>query len=461
VDVALNTIKIIFHPSIRLKNFISLDFSLMSQISTTLKQFSQNTFSSLKIRNYRLYYMGQVISTSGTFMQSVAQAWLVLTLTHSGTALGIVTALQYLPILILGTFGGIAADRFSKRKILFFTQSAAGLLALVLGILVATNSVTLWMVYVLAFGLGMVNVFDNPTRQTFVIEMVGADEVRNAVTLYSSLVNLSRIIGPAIAALLISAAGLAPCFIINGVSYAAVVIMLAMMRPAELLPAPPAPRSKGQLRAGLDYVRSTPVLAFTLVMMAIIGTLTYEFQVSLPLVAQFTFKGDASSYAFLTAAMGVGAVIGGLAIAGRKDVVPSKLVGAALLFGLTVLAAAVMPTLMLVGLAMVLVGVFSIYFTSLGNSVLQLNSAPHMRGRVMSFWSMAFLGSTTIGGPLVGWFAGVAGPRWGLALGGFAALAAAAIGAIALRNARAHPMGIEAGEETKEKTRFPSKSVVK
>jgi MFS family permease len=407
----------------------------MAQISTRFKQFSQNTFSSLHIRNYRLYYMGQIISTSGTFMQSVAQAWLVLSLTHSGTALGIVTALQYLPVLLFGALGGIAADRFSKRKVLFFTQSASGVLAIVLGVLVATGTVTLATVYVLAFGLGMVSVFDNPTRQTFVIEMVGPDHVRNAVTLYSSLVNLSRIIGPAIAAALISTVGLAPCFIINGISYAAVVIMLAMMHGEELQPATPAPREKGQLRAGFDYVRSTPVLGFTLLMMAIIGTLTFEFQVSLPLIAQFTFKGDASSYAFLTAAMGVGAVFGGLVMASRKEVVPAKLVGAAVLFGLTVLAAAFMPTLALAGLGMVLVGIFSISFTSLGNSVLQLNSTPQMRGRVMSFWSIAFLGSTTIGGPIVGWFASTAGPRWGLALGGIAALAAAAIGANALRSA--------------------------
>ncbi|HEY3345393.1 MAG TPA: MFS transporter [Anaerolineaceae bacterium] len=408
----------------------------MAQISIILKQFSRDTFSSLHIRNYRLYYLGQIISTSGTFMQSVAQAWLVLNLTHSGTALGIVTALQYLPVLLFGALGGIAADRFSKRKVLFFTQSISGILAIILGGLVATGTVTLWMVFGLAFGLGMVSVFDNPTRQTFVIEMVGTEQVRNAVTLYSSLVNLSRIIGPAIAAALISTVGLAPCFLINGISYAAVVVMLAMMRSEELHPALPAPREKGQLRAGFDYMRSTPVLAATLLMMAIIGTLTFEFQVSLPLIAQFTFKGDASSYAFLTGAMGVGAVFGGLVMASRKEVVPAKLAGAAVLFGVTVLAAAFMPTLALVGAGMVLVGIFSISFTTLGNSVLQLNSSPQMRGRVMSFWSIAFLGSTTIGGPIVGWFAGLAGPRWGLALGGIAALVAAAIGALALRSAQ-------------------------
>jgi len=406
----------------------------MGHFFSYLRHFSQETFSSLYVRNYRLYYIGQIISTSGTFMQQVAQAWLVLKLTNSGPALGLATALQYLPVLFLGPYGGVIADRISKRKILYFTQSISGVLALILGVLVATGLVRVWMVYILAFCLGMVNVFDNPTRQTFYIELVGPDNLRNAVTLYSTLVNLARIIGPAIAGALIAAVGLAPCFIINGVSYVAVVIMLSMMRASELHITPPVPRAKGQLQEGFKYVVSTPILGSTLLMMAIIGTLTFEFQVSLPLIAQFTFNGDASSYAFLTASMGFGAAVGGIFFASRKGITPYKLVSAALLFGLAVLAAAFMPSLLLSGLAMVLVGICSINFSSLGNSTLQLSSSPQMRGRVMSFWSVAFLGSTTIGGPIVGWFAQAAGARWGLALGGLAALVAAALGAITLRN---------------------------
>jgi MFS family permease len=406
----------------------------MGHLSSYLRRFSQETFSSLHIRNYRLYYIGQIISTSGTFMQSIAQAWLVLKLTNSGTALGLTTALQYLPILFLGPYGGVIADRISKRKILYFTQSISGVLALILGVLVATGLVKVWMVYILAFCLGMVTAFDNPTRQTFYIEMVGPDNLRNAVTLYSTMVNLARIIGPAIAGALIATVGLAPCFIINGISYVAVVIMLGMMRANELLVTPPVPRAKGQLQEGFKYVVSTPVLGSTLLMMAIIGTLTFEFQVSLPLIAQFTFKGNASSYAFLSASMGFGAAIGGIFFASRKGINPYKLVSASLLFGLTVLAAAFMPSLLLSGLALVLVGICSINFSSLGNSTLQLESSPQMRGRVMSFWSVAFLGSTTIGGPIVGWFAEAAGARWGLALGGLAALIAAALGAVTLRN---------------------------
>jgi MFS family permease len=393
----------------------------------------QGTFSSLYVRNYRLYYIGQIISTSGTFMQTVAQAWLVLDLTHSGKALGLATALQYLPILFLAPYGGVITDRFPKRRILLCTQSASGLLALVLGALVATGAVRLWMVYILAAGLGLVNVFDNPTRQTFHIELVGAENVRNAVTLYSILVNLARIVGPAIAGVLIAAVGLAPCFLINGISFGAVVLMLLMMNRAELLTSPPVPPGKGQIREGFRYVRDSPVLGPSLLMMAIIGTLTFEWQVSLPLVARFTFQGGARSYAFLTCAMGFGAAFGGLFIAGRKAISPAQLTGAALMFGLAVLAAACMPSLALAGLAMVAVGFCSINFSSLGNSVLQLNSSAQMRGRVMSFWSMAFLGSTTIGGPIVGWCAEAAGARWGLALGGAAALAAAALGALCIR----------------------------
>ena len=406
----------------------------MKYLSSFFRQLSWETFSSLHVRNYRLYYIGQIISTSGTFMQNIAQAWLVLKLTNSGTALGLTTALQYLPILILGPYGGVIADRVSKRKILYITQSVSGLLALILGMLVATGLVQVWMVYILAFSLGMVNVFDNPTRQTFYMELVGPDHIRNAVTLYSTLVNLARIIGPAIAAAVIAAFGLAPCFIVNGISFAAVVIMLTTLHADELFITPPLPRAKGQLVEGFKYVISKPVLGSTLLMMAIIGTLTYEFQVSLPLMAQFTFKGDASSYAFLTASMGVGAAGGGILFASRKGINPYKLVSASLLFGLAVLAAAIMPILHLAGLAMVAVGICSINFSSLGNSVLQLHSSPQMRGRVMSFWSVAFLGSTTIGGPIVGWFAQAAGARWGLALGGLAALAAAILGAFTLRN---------------------------
>jgi MFS family permease len=401
---------------------------LMKQSRRLSALIPEGTFASLGVRNYRLFYIGQIISTSGTFMQQVAQALLVLSLTRSGTALGVTTALQYLPILFLGPYGGVVTDRFPKRRILICTQTISGILALILGALVAGAWVQVWMVDVLAFALGLVNTFDNPTRHTFHMELVGPENVRNAVTLYSILVNLSRIVGPAIAGVLIASVGLSPCFLINGASFGAVVLMLFMMDPEALQVAPPVPPRKGQIREGFRYVAGTPVLAASLAMMALIGTLTFEFQVSLPLLATFTFHGDARSVSLLFSAQGIGAVLGGLFSAGRKGAEPGKLVGASLLFGLAVLLTAAMPNLALAALAMVAVGVCSIRFSSLGNSSLQLTSAAEFRGRVMSLWSVAFLGSTTLGGPAVGWFAEVAGARWGLALGGFAALAAAALG---------------------------------
>ncbi len=408
-------------------------------MSNRLSQFSQTTFSSFGIRNYRLYYMGQIISTSGTWMQSVAQAWLVLQLTDSGTALGLVTALQCVPVLLFGPFGGIVADRFPKHRLLMATQSALGLLALILGVLVFTGWVRLWMVCLCAFGKGLIDAVDNPTRQSFVVELVGEDHLRNAVTLYSSLVNLARIVGPALAGVIIATVALAPCFILNGLSYAAVVAMLLMVRPSELFTPPPMPRVQGQFMAGFRYVASTPVLRNVLLMLALIGTLTFEFQVSLPLIAEYAFHGNAESYAALMSAMGVGAVIGGLMTAGKKNTSPHLLIGAALLFGLAVLLAAAMPVLILATVAMVPIGYFSISFTSLGNSVLQLESAPQMRGRVMAFWSIAFLGSTAIGGPVVGWIGEHTQPQWGLGVGGIAALVAATLGWMTLRNTRSSP----------------------
>ncbi len=413
----------------------------MSHFTIALKRFTRDTFTSFSVRNYRLYYIGQIISTSGTFMQSVAQAWLVLKLTNSATALGIVSALQYIPILLFGTLGGVVADRFPKRTVLYFTQSAAGLLAIILGVLVATNLVTLWMVYVLAFLLGWVTVFDNPARQTFVLELVGETRLRNAVTLYSTLVNLSRVIGPTLAALLIASIGLAPCFILNGLSYIAVLIMLALMRTGELNVTPPVSAAKGQLREGILYVRHTSILLNTLVMLFIVGMLTFEFQVSLPILAEYTFNSGASGYAFLSACLGLGAVVGGLAVASQRKHSPALLVLASFLFGATVLTAALMPSLYFSGVILVFAGAASIYFTSLGNTILQLSSSPQMRGRVMSFWSMAFLGSTTIGGPLIGWIAQAYGDRWGLAIGGIAGLAAGLLGLINLRHSPRNQAG--------------------
>lgn len=389
----------------------------------------RRTFRSLSNRNYRIFISGQIISLIGTWMQSVAQAWLVLRLTGSGTALGLVIALQFLPVLLFGPFGGVIADRFPKRRLLLATQAIAMSQALLLGTLVITGAVELWMVFAMAGAFGLVTAIDNPARQTFVVEMVGPANLTNAITLNSVVVNAARVVGPALAGLLIAVVGIGICFIINAASYVAVIAALLLLRTGDLNPAPTQERAKGQLRAGLAYVRTNPDLLIPLLMMAIIGTLSYEFQVILPLVAERTFDGGAGTYGTLTSAMGVGAVAGGLATAGRSGV-PSNaaLVRSAALFGIVILLTALAPFLWLEVLVLVFVGAASINVLATGNTMLQLRSAPELRGRVMALWAVAFLGTTPIGGPIIGYIGEHAGPRIGLAVGGTAALVASAIG---------------------------------
>ncbi|GAA1252209.1 MFS transporter [Pseudonocardia aurantiaca] len=398
-----------------------------------LNALRRQTFSSLSNRNYRRYLSGQTISLVGTWMQTIAQSWLVLQLTHSAAALGIVIALQTLPTLLLGPYGGLIADRMDKRRLMIGLQSVMGAQALLLGLLTITGAAQLWQVYVLAVVLGMINSFENPARQSFVLEMVGSTDLRNAVSLNSVLVNCARAVGPAVAGLVIAFGGLGICFLVNAVSFVAVVTSLLRLDVSALLPSKPAPRAPGQLREGLTYVRRTPALAVPLLMMALVGCLAYEFQVVLPIVASETFAGDARTYGFLTAAMGVGAVGGGLLVAawGRTGLWP--LVVSCCAFAVTMLATALAPTLTMALIGMGLVGAASVTFQSIGNSTLQLGSEPHMRGRVMALWAVAFLGSTPIGGPIAGLVSQQFGGRAGLALGAVACLAAAALGAVAAR----------------------------
>ena len=393
-----------------------------------LKNIGKGTFDSLSVRNFRLYFIGQAVSLCGTWMQTIGQAWLVLQMTGSGTELGLVVACQFVPVLFLGPWGGLIADRFAKRKILYFTQSVSAVLALLLGVLVLTHVATLWMVYVLAFASGLVNVLDNPARQTFIMELVGKEKITNAVSLTSVQVNLARVIGPALGGIFIASLGLAPLFILNGLSFLAVIYALFLMDEKLFSKTPPVEKIDGQIKAGLKYVRSNHVLFDTLIMMSIIGTLTYEFTVSLPLMAEFAFHGNAETYALLTVAMGAGSVFGGLYTANIKKMSQKKLAASALFFGLSVLLAAVMPNLPLEITALIIVGFFSIIFLSGGNVVLQLESSPTMRGRVMSLWAVAFLGSTPIGGPVIGWVGEYFGSRFTLVLGGIAAIMAAYMG---------------------------------
>ena len=382
--------------------------------------------------NYKRYFIGQAISLAGTWMQTVAQSWLVLTLTGSAASLGFVIALQTLPVLLLGPYGGVVADRVDKRRLMIGLQSMMAVLALVLGLLTVTSQVQLWQVYLLALLLGLCNTFENPARQSFVLEMVGPDLLRNAVTLNSVLVNAARAVGPALAGLLIASVGIGICFLLNAVSFVAVVISLVTLDLSRIKPAVPTGRGRGQLRAGLSYVRRTPSLAIPLVMMALIGCLAYEFQVVLPLMARETFSGGAEVYGFMTAAMGVGAVVGGLVTAARGRTGQLPLVISSVGFGLAILFAALAPNLPVEIVALAFVGAGSVSFLATGNSTLQLGADPQMRGRVMALWAVAFLGSTPIGGPIAGAVAQTFGARWGLVMGALACFGGAAIGLIAL-----------------------------
>jgi MFS family permease len=378
----------------------------------------RNIVSSLAQRNYRLYFFGQMVSVVGTWMQTVAQSFLVLRLTSSGTALGLATAARFLPMFLFGPIGGLVADRMNKRRVLYVTQTLAGLLAGVFAVLIATDTIEMWMVYLLAFALGIVNVFDNPTRQSFISEMVRPDELSNAVTLNSVSLNMARVFGAALGGLFVAELGLATCFALNGVSFIAVLISLKLMRGADLYPAQRALKEKGQVRAGLRYVRDTPELIVPLVMIAVIGTLAWEFQVTLPLVARDTFHKGPGTYGLMASVMGGGAVVGGLIAASRRRPRARALSLAAIGWGIAILAAAAAPTLPLEVTTMVFVGYGSITFNSMAKTTLQLAAVPVMRGRVMALWALAWLGSTPIGGPVVGWVGQEFGARWSLAIGG-------------------------------------------
>jgi MFS family permease len=408
---------------------------------TRVIRVSRVTFASLKVPNYRRYYGGQAISMIGTWMQMTAQAWLVLTLTHSSTALGAVVALQTIPVLLLAPYGGVLADRMNKRRVMIALQSAMGLQALALGLLTVTGTVRVWEIGVLAAILGLNNAFENPARQSFMMEMVGPDHLRNAVSLNSVLVNLARSIGPAIAGLLIAGVGVGECFLINSVSFVAVIASLLRMDLTELNPTPPTPRARGQLREGLAYVRRTPELLIPLMMMGVVGCLTYEFQVSLPVMAKSGLHVGATGFGFMTASLGVGAVVGGLLTATRGRIGVRPLVIAATVFGLAVALAAVAPSLPFEVAALALAGSASITFMATGNSTLQLTADPSMRGRVMSLWFVAFQGSTPIGGPIVGATMAALGARAGLGLGAITCLVVAAFGLAAVRRAGTHRDG--------------------
>lgn len=389
---------------------------------------ASRTFAALRFRNYRLYLASQLVSFSGTWMQSLAQSWLVLELTGSGTALGTVLAFQFLPTLFLAPVGGMIADRVDKRRLLIVTQTSAGMLSLLLGLLVLGGHVELWMVFTIAAGFGLITAIDNPTRQTFVAEMVGPEHITNAVTLNSVMVNAARALGPAFGGVLIATLGIGQCFVVNAATYIVVIVTLMLLDRKTMHPAQRVERAPGQLRQGLAYGWRTPTLRTTLIMLTLIGMFTFEYTVTLPLLADHTFAVGSGGLAVMETMFGVGAVVGGLVVAASGAPTLRRRNLLALAGGASTMALAVAPSVWIAYLAMPFVGASLIAMLAVGNATLQLNSAPHLRGRVMALFAMAIMGTTPIGGPVIGWIGERFDPRAAVAVGGIAALAAGAYG---------------------------------
>ena len=408
------------------------------------------TLSSVRSsRNFRLYLSGNTVSAIGTWMNFTASAWLVLQLTDSGTALGTNIALYFLPVLVLGAYGGVLADRFDKRHILMITQACYGLVALALWALVATDVVELWMVYGLSLASGVVTAIDNPSRQSFYIEMVGEEHVRNAVSLNSAAFTGSRVIGPAIAGVLIATVGIATCFLIDGVSYAAVLVALFSMRPAELHAQKRSTRDRGHLVAGLRYVWATDDLRRPLIVMAVVFTVSFNFAVFVPLLAERTFGGDAGTFGALSALAGVGSFGGAIVMASRVPVPRMRdLALWAVATGISLMLAGLAPTLWLAGAAMIPLGFTIMAFLITGNTMLQLTARPEARGRVMALYGIVFLGSTPIGAPIAGVIGEHLGARVGFALSGLVAGALGVAVLLAGRRSVTEPVPdmVEAGD---------------
>ncbi|MFE9610305.1 MFS transporter [Streptomyces sp. NPDC006012] len=391
-------------------------------------------FSSLGIRNYRFFFAGQVISNTGTWMQRIAQDWLVLSITGSSTAVGVTTALQFLPMLLFGLYGGVLVDRLPKRPVLLVTQTWMGLAGLVLAALTLSGHVQVWHVYVAAFATGLATVVDNPARQSFVSEMVGPDQLQNAVSLNSANFQSARLIGPAVAGVLITGVGTGWAFLFNGLSFVAPVSGLLLMRGRELHVARRTPRGKGQLREGLRHVAGRPELIWPIVLVGFIGTFGFNFPVWLSAYADDVFHAGAGGYSLLNTLMAVGSVAGALLAARRGTSRLRLLIAAAVAFGALETVAALAPSYWLFALLMVPIGIFGMTTNVTANTSVQMASDPAMRGRVMALFMMVFMGGTPLGAPIVGWITDAYGPRIGFLFGGVVStLSAAAIGLVLVR----------------------------
>ncbi|MFI1536622.1 MFS transporter [Streptomyces anandii] len=391
-------------------------------------------FSSLRIRNYRLFFLGQVVSNTGTWMQRIAQDWLVLSLTGSSAAVGITTALQFLPMLLFGLYGGVLVDRLPKRPALLVTQSSMAATGLALAALTLTGHVQVWHVYVAAFAVGLATVVDNPARQSFVSEMVGPGQLQNAVSLNSANFQSARLIGPAVAGVMITGVGTGWAFLANGLSFVAPIAGLLLMRARELHVVERAPRGKGQLREGLRYVAGRPDLIWPIVLVGFIGTFGFNFPVWLSAYADDVFHAGAGAYSLFNTMMAIGSLIGALLAARRGTARLRVLIAAAVAFGTLEIVSSLAPSYWLFALLMTPIGVFGMTVNVTANTAVQMATDPAMRGRVMSLFMMVFMGGTPLGAPLVGWVTDAYGARIGFALGGIVSVAAAtAIGLILTR----------------------------
>ena len=400
---------------------------------TRLRLGARDTFRSFSVRNFRLFFGGQLISQIGNWLTLVTQTLLVLQLTGNGLAVGLLTACQFAPVLFIGAWAGLVADRSDKRRLLMIVQTIAMAQSFALAGLAFMGNPPVAAIFGVALIGGFTIAFDNPARRAFVVEMVPEDHVHNAVSLNSALMTGARVVGPALAGILIHVAGYGWCFTLDGLSYLAVLAGLWMMRTAELRPSPVAERAKGQVREGFRYARRVPELWVPLVMMAVIGTLAFNFQVVMPLLVERTFGGNEATFTLLFSVLSVGSLIGALATARRRTISVGHVVVTATGFGVAMLVFAASPSLAPAFPLGLLLGATSIAFMTASTAIVQVESAPQMRGRVLALQAIVFLGSTPIGGPIVGYICDVFGPRAGLVVGGVAALLAAGWGSLAWR----------------------------
>ena len=407
-----------------------------------IRRAGRQTFRSLATPNYRTYLIGQIISASGSWIQQTALTWLVVQMTHgNGFAVGTVVALQFFPVLLGGAWAGVLADRLDKRRVLIATSVGAAISATLLGVLVLTGAIELWMVYALAACFGIATALDSPARRSFVTELVPDHHAANAVSLNSSVFTAARVIGPAIAAVLIATVGIGWCFVANAASFVAVIVALMVMDLHEIHPSEPVPRQPGQLTAGLRYVWAHSALRTTLLLTAIIGTLAFNFQVTVSLMASKVFDGNAITFASLLALMSVGALIASLYVAHREHVTIRFVTMAALGLGVCMIIAALTPSIIVFAIVLVPMGATSIAFLSAAGALSQSRAEPEYRGRVAALFAVAFLGSTPVGAPIVGGISQVFGPRAGLILGGVTALVAGGFALRALNQRVRTPVG--------------------